>query len=272
MVAATNWLKIKQEAADLETTDKEGKGKGKKVAKSVKAKSVLPPKPKRKVSFHESDSEKTPSPKKVKKLRTQKTKPSGSLHAFPSTFVPADLEIEQAVTSTTVADVTPVIADTTVTADIVMTAHEVGHTSEKASTSKPSSSVVAAPLQVITHLAELPPARPFGIMGKSDVELTFSGLDVLHGLHSPVDRTEGQGILTKEPHPTNAIQILVDIIMDSVNEVAEDQLKSFDEWMENRWMLVKRFRNKAVLDKAIALERSVMKAVKAVTVPQALEQ
>lgn len=90
--AISNWFKVKQETAEEQQQEKAvEKSNGKATAKAPKvpkAKSVveLKAKGKRKVEFQESDSEKSLSPKLVKKSRTLEAKPADptSLPIFSS--------------------------------------------------------------------------------------------------------------------------------------------------------------------------------------------
>lgn len=135
----------------------------------------------------------------------------------------------------------------------------------------PGRSVVKAPLQSISCKTDMPAARPNRRLGKTSVECTYTGMDVLHGFEKPIKRSEGKAISTKEPHPDNTIQLLIDLTMDSINEAAEEELKYFDEWMEFRMMvLAKRFKHKIILDRFISQEITVFKTVKAITVEQAM--
>lgn len=80
-------------------------------------------------------------------------------------------------------------------------------------------------------------------------------------------------LVTKEPHPNNHIQMLINLTLDSINEAAEEQLKNHDEWKEIRTeVLAKKFRQKAFVYRFIMLEKTVLRAVKARTVPQGLDR
>lgn len=127
--------------------------------------------------------------------------------------------------------------------------------------------VFIAPLQTLPMPASLPLARPLGGAAPKSVGITYSGLDVLHNFFSPVERKEVQVLVTKEPHHDNAIQIIIYLSMDSINEAAEIQLMLFDDWDDIRTnVLSKELRKNYLLDRLIVLEITVLWTIKAKTI------
>lgn len=234
----SQWLKAKSESTDIAATDK---GKGKATAKppkpsKSKAAELPKTKGKRKVTFVESEEEKTPSPKLIRKPRSTKAKPAESV---PEPIIPteeayvpvviADPEIEASV---------PIFEESIVPTDevVVPTVASVATTSgatestsaKKSSKKRKHSKVIPAPQQEVVFRPALPPARPIGRILKGSVQTTLSGLDLFHCYKNPT-QSAGKVITTEESRPNNAIQLLIDLSMDTVNSMAEEQLKIYDE-------------------------------------------
>lgn len=83
---------------------------------------------------------------------------------------------------------------------------------------------------------------------------------------------KGKMVEAEELHPKNVVQTHIDLIMDEVNEHAEDKIQHFDEWLEFRTVtFAKKLWKKQVLEKFIALEKAALKDFKTVTVAHAME-
>lgn len=187
---------------------------------------------KKKVHFHDSEAEKIPSPKLIKKSRTTKGRPVDT--ASLPTFFTADTVEEPIVVPEAIVDtISEEIPATTASVAIPSIATEPS-SSTKSSKTKRSYQVISAPRQQVLSRAPLPPARPLGRILKGATTATQSGLDLHHCYKGNMTSTPGQLIITDEPQSKHAIQLLIDLSMESVNSSAEEQLQIFDEWASFR--------------------------------------
>lgn len=130
--------------------------------------------------------------------------------------------------------------------------------------------IPAQPTQVNAPTV-IPPPRPSGIVLRDPIKYTSSGLDV-----SVYDQsTKGKGKMAEQDieKPLSVVQTQINLQMTEVTEYANSKMDVFDEWYEFRTkVFAKKLLNKNKLKRFVSLERSVLKAVRAITIEQAIDR
>ncbi|XP_073066007.1 uncharacterized protein [Primulina eburnea] len=204
--------------------------------KSVKIANTLAQKKtsKRKLSVSDSDIKKTSSPPIVKKPRTLKTKLVATV-----VVIPTDRVMESGAQQPIQVVPLKAVPTESSTEDQLPLFTILPKSKITESSDKTRLAGVKAPLITISHYSPLPFARPTGVVLREGIDVTTSGLTIPHIL------TDSKG---------------------------KEKLQVYEEWVNFRvHVFAKDLHKKSKLKRFIALERVVLKMVKASSIYQALQ-